>query len=1187
MNPFNLNRTFDTKLSKILLNLKSHLCHENIKDLFVYLPDADIDSDIQVILKVLYPYFNSSFKLQINKVLYYLLKAYKNNTKPFDTIKIDWILSNYADLNNDNQKDSVAQKIFDKYFSLNNDQFALKLEKSLDFKVPSKDLPIFSFLIKNSKIDHYFNIGQLSIQSVSEMESLYEILKFIKGRNPIEILKIKEIFKNRIQMNTSVTDENHVRIMNENNMKQSTEEISINRSGSNYNPNNSQCKIALESLIYILGIRNTVLLNHKYAILINIYDLVDDSVYEESKYLNIETLKQVCEMKINISDLKVNHLDQLLYVCNKLKQVDDALAEKYAINNINENMCVFDIIEQINIDIKLLDKEKLRKATNKSIKRHVFERQCECSGFNRTNINVLKDYSNGKYKIAAYEILKINRNPNDFDKSEIEEQMKYSIRVFPKEYFLSNVFHNASASFFLKEYPEYLADQNKLIEIKNIFRKTQDFEIADLIKTPENLKMFFMILRPDEIYFVYKKLKNIIPDNLKIVYLYFLWFHQFLNKITAEDFKNKGQVAENNNYLIDYKVVFDCFLNKDFLRYLISKSYNLSGFFNETVDYIKNFEISSHSILSTGYNFDSRIELVSGSFVNPRYDIVMLLLDDVLGFDFSNKKNLTNNLNCDLLLIYNIIRLINYKAVNFLQQELQLKKYFIKKFEGGVITIKEVRNYAQLFGKNSCYCERVLLELYDLKETFIGLSFSRFKLIDLILRHSLIDTILISKYINPTYLSHEALNNCVRSIIENTSGYKNLKEFKYVLAHGSDIDNKEESFKIFNNKVLPKSNVNITLINENQPQSSFMAILNHVFECDINLIQNNIADPLFDEFEHIKTINDDDIFNSKDFRDLRYDIYKPLIDRLADIGSDKILNLYSFTKGDDSKKSDGVIFNFITSFLNPFINCYWLMLINSLKKLSNIQIVVFVEKYIMKLLDDNINVFEGDLTSMFQNVNISENTGINILSLLQKYLSICTVNECTEFSLVFPNLFIKISKLEIDMARNLDLIKNYVEEMTNVKVNNGKLSFSQTNEFYRLRLIYMVDAISHEANVYVPHDYPLSPAKIKCDEINYKKMPEGNVGSKRFLLELQSALSRNSKFVEVLMMWKVEIDNHIAGFSECLICFFVLEPRARSLPEFKCPTCANNFHNSCIYKWTSNSEGNLCPFCRSKLPLWK
>jgi len=86
---------------------------------------------------------------------------------------------------------------------------------------------------------------------------------------------------------------------------------------------------------------------------------------------------------------------------------------------------------------------------------------------------------------------------------------------------------------------------------------------------------------------------------------------------------------------------------------------------------------------------------------------------------------------------------------------------------------------------------------------------------------------------------------------------------------------------------------------------------------------------------------------------------------------------------------------------------------------------------------------------------------------------------------------------------------------------------------------------------------------------------------RRWGLAIQTLLStRGGTISEAIQSWRKNINKELEGVEACPICYSILQPKSRRLPNTPCPTCSYYFHASCIHRWFRSSGHNKCPMCR-------
>lgn len=125
--------------------------------------------------------------------------------------------------------------------------------------------------------------------------------------------------------------------------------------------------------------------------------------------------------------------------------------------------------------------------------------------------------------------------------------------------------------------------------------------------------------------------------------------------------------------------------------------------------------------------------------------------------------------------------------------------------------------------------------------------------------------------------------------------------------------------------------------------------------------------------------------------------------------------------------------------------------------------------------------------------------------------------------------------------------------------------------------IYTRDEFKMELTIKLPLNYPLGPVQIDGG----KRVGVTDVKWRSWLLQLTTFLAhQNGPILDGVDLWRKNIDKRFEGVEKCTICFSILHSNYQ-LPKKKCQTCANMFHNLCLYKWFESSGNSTCPLCRN------
>ncbi|KAI5150623.1 hypothetical protein ENBRE01_1607 [Enteropsectra breve] len=301
-------------------------------------------------------------------------------------------------------------------------------------------------------------------------------------------------------------------------------------------------------------------------------------------------------------------------------------------------------------------------------------------------------------------------------------------------------------------------------------------------------------------------------------------------------------------------------------------------------------------------------------------------------------------------------------------------------------------------------------------------------------------------------------------------------------------------------------------------------------------------------------IDSDRILDLSDFRQGRLLCYEEMLALVSEEVASRIINTYSFAKLDSSCDDLAALEMCLSSILDTK-NIFWLVLARALHLIFNMQISLFIDETLIK-------IFEA------KNARRMDALAASFASYMQK----CTDDELSLLGFSLPLLFKKYSS-----NRKIDAEK-HIKAVAEQKIDGCKTYFSKTPAFYCLKFAATLDSIPYDATIQVPHNYPLAPPKLVFD---YKKHK-----CSRFYMGIANTLAKTSKFADIFVQIKNNLEGKLDGHKECNICYYVLEPKYQTFPDFECMVCRNKYHKKCIYEWVKTSKNALCPLCRSEMNVW-
>lgn len=314
---------------------------------------------------------------------------------------------------------------------------------------------------------------------------------------------------------------------------------------------------------------------------------------------------------------------------------------------------------------------------------------------------------------------------------------------------------------------------------------------------------------------------------------------------------------------------------------------------------------------------------------------------------------------------------------------------------------------------------------------------------------------------------------------------------------------------------------------------------------------------------YIKFLESDKNMLDGSLRGARLLIYDRIIDQIATEASNSLINSYSFSKL-ESKSDNQAVFELMMGAFDKTEHSFWLLVVRALHLTNNLYISLFIEDMVVKSLTDGKSKDEK---------GCGGNTVFDGVICISEYVRMCTKEELSMLAFVFPLLY-----RCLDVKREIfveDLIKATAEK----KIENSRVRFSKSADSCILRMTYVFDSVSYAATISVPANFPFGSPRLDFD---YKatKCP-------KFFLKINELLRRSTKFAEIFMQWKVNLDNRFDGHKECLICYYILEPKMRTFADYACENCHNRFHKRCIFEWIRTSKNMQCPLCRVEMDVWE
>jgi len=285
----------------------------------------------------------------------------------------------------------------------------------------------------------------------------------------------------------------------------------------------------------------------------------------------------------------------------------------------------------------------------------------------------------------------------------------------------------------------------------------------------------------------------------------------------------------------------------------------------------------------------------------------------------------------------------------------------------------------------------------------------------------------------------------------------------------------------------------------------------------------------------IGMIEKDAILKRKPYSKKRRAIYSELLRNVYEEVSESIVNMYSISRV-ESESVDDEVYEVLKGSLLGSRGLFWDVLLNSLMGVRSIKINMFFEKMVREKEE------------------------------WRKFVNEADAEQRSLFAFVFPNIFAEMPRMEVVLD---DLIwKEASRNIAGVSVKMHRLSNG-----FNVKIMYTAGDMCFNALIVIPFDYPHGKAVFSSE-----------IGRKSLLnLKINELMRRCSKFMELVCLWKINIDEKVSGHDECPICYFVIDMHDSSFPNSQCSGCKSKFHVRCLTKWIANGVRSSCPMCRKPI----
>lgn len=591
---------------------------------------------------------------------------------------------------------------------------------------------------------------------------------------------------------------------------------------------------------------------------------------------------------------------------------------------------------------------------------------------------------------------------------------------------------------------------------------------------------------------------------------------------------------------LDFELIGEHFFTADFITFLISGStsddlssntadatrHSLRDFI---LDYIGNMSISN-TVYFTGYNFDDQKQFF--------YNLEEPADSPAIRVFHVAYRGIKRDAGEQILFYILSILLYNEPDVSADGHSKGLCEFI----EGGgaVDIVRRLRD-------NSFVYERLRRELYKEPAALdpTVLCISRHKAADVILRNCAVSSSYIP-LLTASFLSLEALRTAVRLLLQRARGASPEPP------PDSSVDSSADASARAGSSVKLSSSPEDTP--SGQPSGDVGlgdSLIQQIFTAGTG------APGSITESDLIRFIESDALLLRADLRSARLEIYSGLLDELSERISQSMLNCYSFAKLETNQENSAV-FDLLISPLLQASSSLWLLLIRAMHRSNNIYLLLFIEDMLLGM-----------------SKTAGADSPLRGVAPLAGYLEVATAQERSLFAFVFPALY-KAVRPEGEAAGHL---ASFIQEEASKKIEGTKIAYSRGSDAYALKMTYIFDSVPYVATITVPKNFPTASPRIEFD-FKSAKCP-------KFYLKLNELLRRTTKFSEIFVQWKVNLDNRFIGYKECLICYYILEPKYRTFADYECRNCHNKYHRRCIFEWMRTSNNRQCPLCRVEMDVWE
>ncbi|KAM0678782.1 listerin E3 ubiquitin protein ligase 1 [Binucleata daphniae] len=318
------------------------------------------------------------------------------------------------------------------------------------------------------------------------------------------------------------------------------------------------------------------------------------------------------------------------------------------------------------------------------------------------------------------------------------------------------------------------------------------------------------------------------------------------------------------------------------------------------------------------------------------------------------------------------------------------------------------------------------------------------------------------------------------------------------------------------------------------------------------------------------------------------------IDSIYGAISDSIINNYNLTRFESNANEEEIfrvlvdVVDFYDNYNKECNEFFWNVFLQSINKIRNIEILFLLERN-LKNIDllrlrqikqvEILSLFIYNFPNVDEHLNgyvkQNEASDSKISNEISNKISNNIRNNMI-YRIGNTNAINKDNNSTVDIRYNaseiLECLCDLIVQESKKKINGLKSELVKTGDIFILKVVHVF-----EDNEFV--------VRIEIDpkNINNTKFITNLYKNEMISKKIESLLRRSRKYMDILSIWKVNVEKKLEGTKECYICYYILDDNDKSFPNFKCSNCSNKFHKKCLGRWLEKRNEKSCPLCRKKV----